>query len=321
MQNLTTKEIVLPALSQFKLDEFKPTEVGLGLAQRDSIAEQIKEDIDSYSMQMYWDDVPRHHLGASQIGHYCNRYIWLYFRWVYHHIPIPRMTRLWDRGHREEPVIIQQLRGIGCTIREIRDDGKQIQIARDSADGHFGGSLDALIQLPVRYGLEPFWILLEMKTVGSKYYKDMANMGVFKNKPQYWKQMCVYAHKITEMGGYGTIRHALFYPVNKDNDEIEPEFLELDLDEGRDEVAKAETITKQYYPPRKFSEDASAFECKVMCKMHEICHLGKQYAVNCRSCRFAEPVANGQWKCHNYNAIIPKEHLIKGCERWESLPR
>lgn len=323
MQNLPDKQILFAELQQFQLDQIKPNSAGeFGLFQRDTIAEHIKMDIDAYSLQMYWEDEPRHHLGASVIGHYCNRYIWNHFRWVSHDIPKARMTRIWNRGHREEPVIIQQLQGIGCTVKYIQDDGKQLQIARDSADGHFGGSLDALIQLPPRYQLEPFWILLEMKTVGSKYYKDLANLGVYKAREQYWKQMCVYAQKITEMGTYGVIDYGLFYPVNKDTDDIEPEFLELDRAAGLHEVEKAETIAKQYYPPAKFSQNASCFECKVMCQtFHRICHLNEPYVVNCRSCKFAEPVAEGQWMCHNYNQIIPKEFLIKGCPAWESLPR
>ena len=321
MYTLPDKTPFFADLEQCKKDEMKPNSEGfLGLYQRDTIAEQLKADIDSYSLQMYVDDTPRHHLGASVIGHYCIRYVWMHFRWVLKEKPLPRMARLWYRGHREEPIIIEQLRGIGCTVKFIEDDGSQLQIDRDDAEGHFGGSLDALIQLPTRYGLPAFWILLEMKSAGSQYYKTMTNAGVFKARKQYWSQMCVYAHKLTQSGKYGNIDYGLFYPVNKNNDEIEPEFVELDRQLGADEIKKAEDISQQYYPPPKLTNDANRWECKV-CPMHKLCHLDEPYAVNCRSCRFAQPVENGQWMCHNFNQTIPKEYLIKGCDSWESLPR
>src|ERR1051326_192151 len=319
MLTLPTKELILPKPEQWQLDQIKPVDGELGMFQRDTIADYLQADIDAYSLQMYWENEPRHHLGASVIGHYCIRFVWMHFRWVLEEIPKPRMTRLWYRGHREEPVIIQQLRGIGCNVIEI-EDGEQLHIQRDEADGHFGGSLDALIQMPARYGLPPIWFLLEMKALGDKYYKDFANLGVLKAKMQYYSQMCVYAHKITQLGKYGTIDYALFYPVNKNNDEISPEIVRLDRNFGQEEINKAEYLSRQYHPPIKLSTSESHWECKI-CPMHKICHLNQPYAVNCRSCRFAEPVADGQWRCHNYNQIIPKDFLIKGCPAWESLPR
>lgn len=320
MLKLPDIQIEFPILDDFAKNQFALVDGQLGRAQRDNIADQIQADIDLYSLSMYWEKEPRHHLGASVIGHYCNRYIWMHFRWVLQSTPAPRMTRLWYRGHREEDVSIAQLRGIGCTVLEIQDNGKQIQIARDSADGHFGGSLDALIQLPTRYGLPPFWSLLELKTVGSKYWKDLTGVDVYKARDKHFKQQCIYAYKISQLGTYGEIKYSVYHPVNKDNDELDIQFLELDHTLGKEEVEKAEVIARQYYPPVKHSQDANFWECKI-CPMHEICHLGKPYYTNCRSCKFAEPVADGQWKCHHHNAIIPKEFLIKGCEAWESLPR
>lgn len=320
MFTLPDKQVILADLETWQTQQFAPLDGELGLAQLDEIALQVQKDIDEYSLQMYVDSEPRHHLGASVIGNQCSRYIWMHFRWVLEEIVKPRMARLWHRGHREEPVIIQQLRGIGFTIKDITENGEQIKIARDSADGHFGGSLDALAMLPTRYGLPQFWILLEMKTVGSKYFKDMLNLGVFKAREQYYRQMCVYAYKLSQQGTYGLITHALFYAVNKDTDEVDIEFIKLDHKLGQEEVEKAEAIAKQYYPPLRLSENASDFRCK-MCMMHRLCHLNEPYRKNCRSCRFAEPVAQGQWQCHHHNAIIPKEFLIKGCESWESLPR
>jgi len=175
------------------------------------------------------------------------------------------------------------------------------------------------MQLPTRYGLPSFWILLEMKTVGAKYFKDLKNLGVYKAREKYYKQMCVYGYKFTLMDTFGPINYALFYGVCKDNDEVDIEMLPIDHALGKETIDKAEAIAKQYYPPAKLSKDASYWECKI-CPMWKVCHDNQKPAVNCRSCKFAQPVSDGQWMCHHHNAIIPKEFLIKGCQAWESLP-
>lgn len=320
MFKLPDKQPVFAKLEPWQINQIQPNEEGfLGLFQRDTIADQIEADIDAYSLQMYFEDKPRHHIGASVIGHECARYVWGSFRWLYKYIPKPRMPRLWYRGHREEDVIIEQLRGIGCQILAITDDGEQLKIERDSGDGHFGGSLDALVKFPIRYCLPDQWHLLEMKTIGSKYFKDMKNLGVYKAREIYYAQMCVYAKKLTEIGTYGPINYALFYGVNKDTDDNDIEVIELDHTIGQMNISKAEDIIQQYYPPAKLSQDASFYKCK-WCPMYEVCQQGKEPEHNCRSCRFAQPIANGQWHCHNWNAVIPKEALINGCEKWESLP-
>lgn len=320
MFKLPEKTPSFSPLAEWQKQQIQPASDGsFGLFQRDTIADQIEADVDSYCIQMYWDDEPRHHIGASVIGHDCKRYVWGSFRWLFHKVPAARFPRLWYRGHREEPVIIQQLRGIGCEILDITDDGDQLRIERDNADGHFGGSIDALIKFPTRYGLPDQWHLLEMKTIGDRYFKDMKNLGVFKARQLYYAQMCVYAKKITELEKYGRIDYALFYGVNKNTDENDIEFIALDHTIGNDHIKIAEDLTQQYYPPEKLSNDASFFQCK-WCAMYEICHHKGQVWQNCRSCRFAQPVADGKWFCHNFQKEIPKDFLIKGCGSWESLP-
>ena len=313
MFTLPDKQVVLAELNEFKLSEIQPTADGsLGLYQRDNIADFIEADIDAWSYQMLGHEKPRHHLGASVVGHYCDRYIWNHFRWTFIEKPKPRMLRLFWRGHREEEIIITMLRGIGFTVIDV-DPLEQIRIPRDDAEGHFGGSLDAICYLPTRYGLPPFPILLEIKTANTKYFKDIKNLGVLKARERYYKQMCVYGLK-------RKLDYALFICSNKNDDDLDIEFLALDHGVGEDEIRKAEVITQMYHPPKKLSNDASYWECKI-CPMYQLCHGQLQVERNCRSCRFAQPVAGGQWHCHNYNQIIPPEFLIQGCQAWESLPQ
>ena len=55
----------------------------------------------------------RPHLGASEIGHECDRYLWLSFRWAKPADFDGRMLRLFDTGNHQEPRLIADLRAIG----------------------------------------------------------------------------------------------------------------------------------------------------------------------------------------------------------------
>ena len=80
------------------------------------IAKQISTDIDAYCVKRY-DDGPRSHLGASQIGKNCSKYLWFVFRWIKHTTHNGRQYRLFQRGHHEEPNFVAALEGIGCTVK------------------------------------------------------------------------------------------------------------------------------------------------------------------------------------------------------------
>src|SRR6267142_163472 len=72
------KDIQLPPLPADKLAAFC-----LDSAEgRDELANQIEADIDKWC-QLQYEDGPRSHLGASIIGHECERYIWFSFHWMY----------------------------------------------------------------------------------------------------------------------------------------------------------------------------------------------------------------------------------------------
>ena len=60
---------------------------------------------------------PRPHLGASMLGHKCDRWLWLSFRWAVVEKFPGRILRLFRRGHNEEQQIISDLRAIGLDVR------------------------------------------------------------------------------------------------------------------------------------------------------------------------------------------------------------
>ena len=79
---------------------------------------------------------PRPHLGCSMLGHHCERWMWLSFRWaVIEQFP-GRILRLFRRGQNEEAQIISDLRAIGMVV-----NGTQRRVDFGS---HVSGSLDGI---------------------------------------------------------------------------------------------------------------------------------------------------------------------------------
>lgn len=267
------------------------------------IADQIRSKIDIYCQTAY-DDGFRSHLGASLIGHKCKRYLWFNFRWVYHHIHTGRMQRLFNRGHKEELRIEEWLKGSGYEVKLFDENGKQFKVS--GVEGHFGGSTDGTIVIP---GLGK--CLLECKTSkDGPEFRNLFESGVEVIKPRHFTQMSVYGKKLG-------LKYALYICVNKNNDDLYIEIVELRetiADEAEEKAA--EVIWLQAMPERQ-SETPTFWECKT-CDMVDICFRNKKAEKNCRSCRYCMPIENAEWKCDHYG-IIPKEYIKNGCDNWFSI--
>lgn len=282
--------------------QFKPDTDGiLSPTTRKAIAEQLLSDIDAYSVKTYTDE-HRNHLGASVIGKECAREVWYDFRWVKYEVFNGRMLRLFQRGHREEKEIIALLRGIGCQVWEVDPNtGKQFRIW--GVNGHFGGSADSVGILPY---IPDFPMLLEFKTHNTKSFTNLVNKGVILSKPRHFAQMCSY-------GAHYNFKYGLYIAVNKNDDDWWPEVVELDWKRAHDLTNHAQDIIERQTPPQRISDNPSYYACK-WCNKKDICHTGAPVEINCRSCKCAVPVEEGQWRCTRFDAIIPESYVKKGCE-------
>lgn len=269
---------------------------------RERLAEQIKADIDQYCVQTY-DGGMRSHLGASEIGHKCERYLYYKFRWYFKEEHNGQKQRLFNRGHREEDRFLEWLQGIGCEILDANDE----QTRMVAVCGHFGGSRDGTALL-TRYCIAAP-LLLEFKTHGNKNFKELRLGGIRVNKPVHWAQVCTYGVEFN-------IQYCLYFSVNKDNEELFVEVVELDFEHGRAMIEKGRRVIIAATPPKRISEDPSWFECK-WCPASQVCHFGANPLRNCRSCTYSTPVDNAEWECNKWNSIIPTKVIPEGCPQWQ----
>ncbi len=316
-----------------------------------ALSKRILEDIDEYCVRTY-DGGHRWHLGASLIGDGCKRKLWYLFRWTFREQTDGRKQRLFNRGHREEARFIEWLEGIGAEVWYENRDGLMYHaesdsywiakpgeegdglsspitkehpyytqhVARAKADGlefpqyrvsavngHFGGSLDGIAKLPARYGIdEP--VLLEFKTNGTGAgFNKLGEAGMPVAKPQHFCQTSTYGSDTA----YG-FRYVLYFNINKNDDSLHVELVKLDHRLGQQMREKAEQIILSQEPPPRLSDNPTFKDC-TYCAAKDICHKGAIPEKNCRSCKAARPVENGEWFCDVHNGVIPRDFVPQAC--------
>ena len=246
---------------------------------------------------------PRPHMGCSQLGHPCDRWLWLSFRWAVQPTFPGRILRLFRRGQNEEATIISDLRAIELDIRNNTGRNQ----ARVDFGCHVSGSIDAIIESGVPEAPKARHIA-EFKTHSLKSFNALEKDGVEKAKPEHFVQMQLYMH------GTDTQR-ALYVAVCKDDDRIYTERVKYDKAVAEKFVARGQRLALDDRMPPPISTDPSWYQCK-FCDAHEFCHSTKTTKhVNCRTCAHSTSKADSTWRCERHDADgIPVEFQREGCD-------
>lgn len=231
----------------------------------------------------------RLYLGASEIGHPCERALWYGFRKVLDPEFSGRILRLFETGHREEERMVAELKAIGCEVLD-RDPVTRRQWAIQAYGGHFRGHADGKIRrVP---GEDPErWFLLEIKTSNAKRFREVVKHGVAAKRPKHWAQMQVYM-------GFMGLECALYEVHNKDSDALHAEIVLFDEEAFRELGAKAERIIFSDAPPERIRNDPNYYICR-FCDYAPVCHDADAPAVHCRTCTHSTPV-DGGWACERF---------------------
>jgi CRISPR/Cas system-associated exonuclease Cas4 (RecB family) len=265
------------------------------------LKDNIEDALETHSIAIHPSE-PRTHLGISEIGEDCKRKLYYKFRWVAFEHFDGRMRRLFARGHREEERFINYLEGIGCKVNRFDKDGKQFRVS--GVMGHYGGSCDGVVYTPWYTDL-PF--LLEMKTHNIKSFVEYVSKGLQISKPMHLDQMNGYGQKMQ-------IQYGLYFPENKNDDDIKVTPIKLDWERGKALEKKAEEIITAQEPPPKISDNPAFWKCGY-CFAKDVCHYGALPIKNCRSCKNVKAADGAQWKCSKFG-IVPESFVIKGCDQW-----
>lgn len=266
----------------------------MGLDPKNSTVKRIYEHWESKSENR------RPYLGASAIGTECERKLWLGFRWCFTTKFDGRMLRLFNRGHREEPVFEEEMRAIGCQLEGTQHE----EVAHD---GHFkmhcDGAILGLVEAPKT------WHVADFKTMSDKSFKKFEKCKTdddfAEEYPTYHGQLHV------EMEMMGLTRAALI-AVNKNTDHLHM----LRLKEngaGAYYLEKAGRIIHAT-APEAHDRNPTDYRCR-FCDSHSVCHGIEAPEINCRNCCYATPVADGKWACADRDGELLTDDTSKhGCK-------
>ena len=278
-----------------------------GAAFRGHLGRLMPLAADAYSTK---EDLWRDHLGASLIGRECGRELWYSFHWATEKRFDGRMLRLFNRGHLEEPRFIALLVMIGCQVWQVDANGKQFRIG--DHNGHFGGSMDGVIQGLPDIPDQP--VLSEFKTHNAKSFEKLVTDGVLKAKWEHFIQMQLYM-------GKNALAWSAYCATNKDTDAIHIELVQFDQLQYQRYLDRAGMIIAATSPPPKINESPGWFKCK-FCDQKDVCHNGAALARNCRTCHWSRVADAGHWTCENMlvtEGVLSKERQRVGCEAYEPL--
>ena len=199
---------------------------------RPSMGERINAAVDA-SLEAERTVTPaRNYLGASRLGHACERALQFEFAVA----PKDngqdfsgRLLRVFAIGHALEDLAIRWLRAAGLdlyTRKGNRPDGDQFGFS--VACGRIRGHVDGIIAgIPAALGLRTP-ALWECKTMNAKNWRETVAKGVTVAKPVYAAQVALYqAYMETTVPGISA-NPALFTAINKDTAELHHELVPFD---------------------------------------------------------------------------------------------
>ena len=260
----------------------------------------------------------RGYLGASIIGHPCERYLWFLFRQATLPDISGRIYRLFETGDLAEARFTAELRAIGCEVHDCDSQGEQFEIT--DFGGHFSGHMDGcVLGLPEA---PKTWHVPEYKTHNNKSFKKLLKEKVQKSKPMHYAQMQAYMHKTG-------MKRALYLAVNKDTDELYMERVYYDANFSLRLFEKAHRIITSSEPPPRISERRDYFQCG-WCDAKHICHGTESpfpalplSSLSCRQCCHATPIIEGegaQWKCDKAEVTLSCPDQMENCSDHLILP-
>ena len=245
---------------------------------------------------------PRPHLGASLLGHPCDRWLWLSFRWAVREKFPGRILRLFRRGQLEEQTLVSDLRAIGIDIQRTGKSQSRVEFG-----SHIAGSVDGIAECGVPFGDGKRYVV-EFKTHSLKSYKKLEEDGVKLAHPMHYAQMQVYM--------LGTkIDRALYVGICKDDDRIWTEQINFDSEFANKLVERGKRIALSDRMPEPISTDPSWYQCK-WCPANEFCHkTNTTKEVNCRTCAHSTATPDSTFTCARHdNELIPVDWQRNGCD-------
>lgn len=201
-------------------------------------------------------NVPRTHLGLSQAGHACSRFLWYAHAGFPGKQPEGRVLRLFQLGNILETQTIQDLQAAGYSLTRGQEE---VALTLDgiTLTGHIDGVLN----------IDGVDHLFEHKTASNKKFNQLLKSNSYAIwNPSYFWQLQAYCLGLD-------LEYAAVFVYNKDNSELYFEKLPFDRVATLGKIADVFKAIGQPTPPERLCPRVDCFE-SLWCNHHEVCWHG-----------------------------------------------
>ncbi len=258
----------------------------------------------------------RPRLGASGVGHPCERKSWLQFRWATDRHIEEKGIRAIRSGHTGEEQMIQDLKllePLGVQLWTT-DEATGKQIGFEDLGGHFGGSVDGVILGLLQAPKTPH--VWECKVVNVEKFEKLKKLRselgekatLERWDETYYAQAQLYMHYLQLDRHYLTV----CTPGLRDVISVRTEY---DSEAGIRLQVKAARVIFSNRPPSKISDDAGFYICR-FCDFQDLCHGVTFASVNCRTCTHSTALQEsegGGWHCSKFDTALTTDQQRDGC--------
>lgn len=199
-------------------------------------------------------DERRQYIGASQIGHKCDRAIWYAFNGFEKECDSVKMQKVYDAGRIFENLILDYIIAGGIIVEGIE------RACEDEEIPMFRGHMDGVLMLPNQ---DP--IVLELKTSKASSFARFVQHGLMAWAPQYYDQLQSYMG----MTGY---KNGVLVAINKDSSELHEEWVKFDEIHYASIKEKVKRIINASETPEKINRSPLFYVCQ-MCNFRRVCHV------------------------------------------------
>lgn len=246
-------------------------------------------------------------INVGELGHECDRYLWLSLRRVSPPEVIEgRKLSIFDTGNYWEERIIADLASVGVVVT-----GQQERVR--FVGGHVRGKIDGEA-LNVPEAPKTLHVL-ECKSSNEKGFKELQKKALREGKPLHYGQCQMYMH------GRGLTRCA-YVCVNKNDDDRYVERVRYDVDYCLRMLARAERIIRADDPPSRCNDKPTLPPC-IWCKHKAVCFEDAWPRKNCRTCLHSSPIVGGEnadWNCALHCKPLTLDEQAAGCGSHLYLP-
>lgn len=251
----------------------------------------------------------RHYLGMSEIGEECWRKLFYNYRYTSERIITASGIKAIKDGFAQEDIMAERLRLLPyIKLHTVDPNNPEKQIGFSLILDHFKGHCDGMI-LGIKEA-PTTWHVWENKAVNQAKFNKLNKLIDEKGEKNtliewdiiYYGQAQIYMHCSN------TIRHYLTVQSPGGREYISCR-TEYNKKYAESIIEKAKTIiTDNWNMPAKVSDKREFYKCN-WCHHQGICHDGEFPLVHCKTCRYCEPIKDGQRKCLKKDEILKNEEL------------